>query len=148
MEKLINAIIGMVVNKDIYMVNIDEFSENSGCAYVTITTKKGFEYSLQIDKESKQYNFDICLIAFGESDLDNLCGGSLESCSIHQSKWSLPVETDENDIIEEILNQMDVKGAMHTFKFLRKVNSYILKCFEDEEVDVDLIKDILYAYSN
>lgn len=135
MEKFIEAVEGLVKDPEYksehitYVNNVESY--NSEC-FLSIETK-WFTYDIHCMKLDDCYEMHVCLSESNFSDVDDRIEASLRDGVVCESEIDIDINASQQDIRDEVMSQIDQKGDLQRFKFLRKVLDTMSRLYDQAE---------------
>lgn len=123
MKKFIEAVEGLVKDPEyksehITYVNRAEVYDNE--CFLSIETK-WFTYDIHCMKWDDYYEMHVSLTESNYSDVDDRIEALLRDGIVCESEIDIDINASQQDIRDEVMSQIDQKGDLQRFKFLRKV---------------------------
>lgn len=135
MKKFIEAVEGLVKDPEyksehITYINPTEVYDSE--CFISIETK-WFIYDVHCMKWDDSYEVHVCLSESNFSDVDDRIGDSLRDGIVCESEIDIDINASQQDIRDEVMSQIDQKGDLQRFKFLRKVLDTMSRLYDQAE---------------
>lgn len=122
MKKFIEAVEGLVKDpeyKSEHIIYVDQVDTYNDECFLSIETK-WFIYDIHCIKYDDCYEMHVSLSESNFSDVDDRIEASLRDGVVCESEIDIDIDASHQDIRDEVMSQIDQKGDLQRFKFLRK----------------------------
>lgn len=135
MKKFIEAVEGLVKDpeyKSEHITYVNQVETYEDECFLSIETK-WFIYDLHCMKYDECYEMHVSLSESNFSDVDDRIEASLRDGVVCESEIDVDINASQQDIRDEVMSQIDQKGDLQRFKFLRKVLDTMSRLYDQAE---------------